>query len=123
MLLAPSVVLSNTANTPPNAPQSPQTIVYEEAIANGLNPKTFFAIATCESQMREFDKDGNVLRGMVNPHDIGLFQISETYWLDVSNKLGYDIYTVTGNIEMAIYIQKNYGTEPWKASESCWGQV
>lgn len=77
-------------------------------------------IARCESHLRQFDSKGNVLKGIVNPKDKGVFQISETYWLDVSNQLDYNIYAVNGNIQMARYIYDTQGTKPWNASKGCW---
>ena len=78
-------------------------------------------VARCESGFRQYDKDGYVLRGTVNQKDVGLFQINEKYWLDASLKLGYDIYSIDGNIEMAKYIFDTQGIEAWSASEPCWG--
>lgn len=75
----------------------------------------------CESGLRQFDRNGKVLRGKINNHDIGLFQISETYWLDTASKLGYNIYTLSDNIKMAKYIYENQGIEAWKPSQYCWG--
>jgi hypothetical protein len=77
-------------------------------------------IAWCESENRQFNKDGSVYRGEINPKDIGTYQISETYWLDISNQLGYNIYTEEGNKQMALYIYEKYGTQPWSASKHCW---
>ncbi len=79
-------------------------------------------VAACESQFRQFNEDGDVLHGIVNPKDIGIFQINEKYWLDKSIELGYDIYTIEGNINMAKYI---YQVQPtaWYLSEFCWSPV
>ena len=77
-------------------------------------------VAKCESGWRQFNKEGSVLRGKVNNKDVGYFQINETYHLDTSIRLGYDIYTLIGNILYAKYLLDTYGLKPWKASESCW---
>ena len=79
-----------------------------------------YRIVGCESKFRQFTKSGAVLRGALNRHDIGLFQINETYHLDTSRKLGYDIYTLDGNIGYAKYLFKHYGTKPWGWSSKCW---
>ena len=78
-------------------------------------------IALAESGFRQFQEDGGVLRGTINSKDIGIFQISETYWLEKSLKLGYDIYTTRGNTDMAIWIFNNYGTQPLFWSKHIWG--
>ncbi len=79
-------------------------------------------IAFCESRTGQFDKDGNVVRGKVNPKDVGKFQINEYYWLEKSIELGYNIYTEKGNIKMALWIYESRGLSPWNASKPCWGK-
>jgi hypothetical protein len=77
-------------------------------------------IAKCESQNRQFDKNGEVLRGVQNPLDRGLFQINEYYHLEASKRLGMDIYTLKGNMDYARYLYEQSGTSSWEASEYCW---
>lgn len=75
----------------------------------------------CESDNRQFDENGNVLRGMYKPHDdVGKYQINERIWLKKSIELGYDIYTEQGNTKMALWLYEKYGLLPWKASFNCW---
>jgi hypothetical protein len=78
------------------------------------------AIAECESNFRQFNPDGTVIRGKVNSHDVGVMQINETYWLDKSKSLGNDIYTVEGNAAYAKYLYAKQGTDPWNSSSKCW---
>lgn len=80
---------------------------------------TLKAVAHCESGIRQFDDD-SVLRGRINPLDIGVFQINEPYWLESAEKLGYDIHTIEGNIDMALWLYKNQGLNPWYLSKPCW---
>jgi hypothetical protein len=77
-------------------------------------------IASCESQFRQFDTDGTVLRGKVNPLDRGLFQINEKYHLEASKRLGIDIYTLKGNMAYARHLYEQSGTTPWNWSKECW---
>ena len=84
-------------------------------------PAVMVEIARCESRFRQFNADGSVLRGTVNPKDVGLFQINERYWLKKSKELDYDIYAERGNIEMALWLYKKNGTRDWSASKPCWG--
>ena len=79
------------------------------------------AIAKCESGNRQFNADGSVLRGKVNPQDIGEFQINEKYHLQASIKLGYDIYTQSGNEAYAMYLYRTQGVKPWIHSAPCHG--
>lgn len=80
-------------------------------------------IAGCESHFMQFNPDGSVLRGKVNPKDVGYYQINE-YWNGAdAKKLGYNIYSEAGNIGYALYLYHTQGTKPWNASKSCWGAL
>jgi len=91
--------------------------------------RTYFAdipimvdIARCESRFRQFDADGNVLRGKVNTGDIGLMQINEGYHAETAEKLGIDINTIEGNAAYARWLYDREGTDPWVSSSKCWGK-
>ena len=79
-------------------------------------------IAKCESSFRQFDKNGDVLRGKVNRSDIGLMQVNEYYHGAPAKKLGFDIYTVDGNLAYAKWLYNREGGQPWKSSSPCWGK-
>ncbi len=80
-------------------------------------------IAKCESMFRQFDKNGQVLRGKVDNADVGLMQINERYHLETAEEMGIDIYTVDGNIEYAKYLYSKFGSKPWNASAPCWNHA
>ncbi len=77
-------------------------------------------IARCESQFRQYDENGVVLRGVVISADIGIMQINERFHLDAAETLGYDIKTIEGNLSYAKYLYEKDGTKPWNASKKCW---
>ncbi len=79
-------------------------------------------IAFCESRNIQFDADGKVHRGVVNNKDVGIFQINEKYHLKRAIKKGIDIYSVEGNMEYARILYEESGTQPWSASQPCWGK-
>lgn len=79
-------------------------------------------IAHCESRFRQTDKAGNIFRGEVNHYDVGVMQINELYHLEDSKKLGYDIYTLKGNMAYARYLYEKQGARPWMSSSPCWAQ-
>lgn len=79
-----------------------------------------YKIAKCESSLRQYKSDGSVLTGVVNPHDIGLWQINTDAWSGKAKSLGYDVYTTMGNLAMARYIYRVQGTAPWIFSRDCW---
>ena len=75
-------------------------------------------VCTCESgqgtgKPQHFDvKTGNVLHGKINPKDIGMCQINEKWNGEKATRLGWDIYTLEGNIKMANYLYKTQGLAP-----------
>ncbi len=77
-------------------------------------------VARCESELRQFGKDGKVVKGRVDNADIGLMQINERYHGETAKKMGIDIYTVEGNVAFANYLYGKYGIQPWNASKPCW---
>ncbi len=80
-------------------------------------------IARCESTYKQYEIVDNtikVLRGKMNPADVGLFQINVDNHELTIQRGGYNIYTPKGNIEFAKYLYEKYGTRPWNASKKCW---
>jgi hypothetical protein len=77
-------------------------------------------ISWCESRWRQFDENGRVLRGEVDPRDSGKFQVNTYYHLTDSLKLGLDIFTEAGNEAYAWHLLRTKGTRPWEASRYCW---
>ncbi len=78
-------------------------------------------IAKCESGGRQFDDKGRVIRGIVNPNDVGKYQINLDSWFKKAQELGYDLFTEEGNTKMALYLYSKNGTNDWNASRPCWG--
>ena len=80
-------------------------------------------VARCESGMRQF-KGGEVIKNTANRNgtvDYGVFQINSIH-LPTAQKLGIDIMTLEGNIEMAKVILKSQGLNAWNPSRHCWGK-
>lgn len=78
------------------------------------------SVARCESHFRQFDKSGRVLRGVVNRGDIGVMQINEYYHGEKADELGYDLYTIDGNLAYARFLYEHEGLTPWLSSSKCW---
>lgn len=101
-----------------------QAIVYEAPLPPTLEEKIgdFFLIeiARCESGLRQFDEDGNILRGQINFKDVGLFQINEDWHFKRSVEKKINIHTTDGNIAFAKLLYKEQGSKPWSASKECW---
>lgn len=99
--------------------------LYRETLQNGLQYRDFellVRIAQAESNIRQFAKDGSVLRGRQNPMDVGIFQINEKYHLSDSQKIGYNIYEPEGNIKFAVELYSREGTRPWNWSKGKWSK-
>ena len=79
-------------------------------------------ISKCESTFRQFGSNGKVIRGMVNSDDIGLMQINKYYHEEDAVKLGFDIYTIDGNLQYAKWLYGKYGSDPWVHSSKCWNK-
>lgn len=86
-------------------------------------------VCACESTGRwngtptQYDKNGNVLHGKVNPNDIGMCQINmeaRNGHLAQTKKMGLDVYTEAGNIAYANYLYKMNGLKDWGWSKHCW---
>lgn len=97
-------------------PESPPA-VEESAI-----PEIMAKIAECESQSRQFNENGKVLKGGYNHHDIGKYQINDLYWGDFAKELGLNIYSEKDNEVLALAIYEKYGTDPWNSSKKCWSK-
>jgi hypothetical protein len=80
-------------------------------------------VAYCESKFTQYNRDGSVLRGRVNPADVGVMQINEKYHAVTAVRLGYNIYSLEGNMAYARYLYENYGTDPWVHSSKCWNKI
>jgi hypothetical protein len=77
-------------------------------------------VAYCESTMRQYGKDGQPIRGRVNPADVGVMQINETVHAAAAAKMGLDLETLDGNLAYARYLYRTQGTAPWIYSKPCW---
>ncbi len=80
-------------------------------------------VASCESQFRQVDTNGEVLRGKANQFDVGVMQINEKYHLDRAEEAGINIYSLAGNMAYARALYNESGTAPWSASQPCWSKL
>ena len=77
------------------------------------------AIAECESQFKQYDKRGDVVK---NPNStaIGIFQIMSSIHREPAKDMGLDIASIEGNLAYARQLYEEKGTQPWNASKACW---
>jgi hypothetical protein len=111
------------AQMPPLPTPMPQVQTVKEYVEEYFADEPILAaVASCESQMRQFGADGQVIK---NPHSsaVGLFQImSSIHSSFADEKLGLDIYTLQGNAAYARYLYDTQGLKPWEASKKCWSK-
>ena len=100
--------------------QAPRSDTPESPAHADAVPLVLRKIAFCESSDRHFDEEGDVIRGKVNPDDIGRYQINIVMWGKDAKKLGHDIFSEAGNLQMALYLYEKQGTKPWHWSRKCW---
>lgn len=112
---------TGSASTQRDVDLSMSDRITRAAKSTGVDASLARKIAYCESSLRQFDsKTGEVVRGVRNPSDIGLFQINEKYHLERSRGLGFDFHTTEGNIAYAMYLLKQDGSRHWNWSRPCW---
>jgi len=93
----------------------------EEAVVDHFpDAKVMVAVAECESTFRHWDADGEVLKNEQGSSATGVFQIMASYHAEPASNLGWDIYTLEGNIAYADHLYRTQGLKPWAASKHCW---
>jgi len=80
-------------------------------------------VARCESQFRQTRADGSVLRGRVDPRDVGVMQINTGYHGDRAAQLGFNLENIYDNMAYARDLYQRQGTQPWRASAPCWSRT
>lgn len=114
---------------------NPKTVVEtQEVVVDTITP-VLKRIAQAESMNSHYCTDtlikarmcaaGEKGQVLFNPNkngtvDVGRYQINTYYWGEEATQLGLDVTKEKDNEKMAIWIYKNYGTEPWTASARNW---
>jgi len=91
-------------------------LLYREVQKQNLTFRGFLSlkrIIQAESNWRQFDKNGDVLRGQKNFQDIGLCQINEKYHIQEAEALKTNIYTPEGNIAYCVALFAKESGKPW----------
>jgi len=123
-VLPESIEIKETLPTEAKKTAPERNITVEEYVRNYFSDiPVMVEIARCESHFRQYDKDGDVLRGEKNSLDRGVMQINEYYHNETSDRLGYDILTLEGNTSYARALFEKYGVKPWISSYPCWGKT
>lgn len=113
-------IISESKPTPPKVEKKASILAEKEVRTYFEDIPELVEVARCESRFRHTDKEGNIFRGIVNNMDVGIMQINEHYHLEDSKELGFDIYTLRGNMAYARYLYEREGITPWSSSHPCW---
>lgn len=76
-------------------------------------------IAKCESGGSHY-KNGQVV--INKTQDIGKYQINVPIWGKKATEMGLNLAIEKDNETFALYLYKNFGTEPWVHSKTCWNK-
>lgn len=124
--ISPEVVVKTITTEPPAEVIVEPSVESEPELIDELVNDVFgedaplmLKVAKCESSLTH-SKDGEVIRGLVDNKDSGLFQINKRYHLKQAEKLGLDIDKLEHNIIYAKLLYDKEGLAPWSASKSCW---
>lgn len=79
-------------------------------------------IAGCESQYRQFNSEGDILKGEKNKYDRGVMQINILYHAETAESLGLDLDNIDDNVAYARYLYEKQGAKPWISSSACWAK-
>lgn len=72
-------------------------------------------VSRLESHWKQYNDDGTVLHGIVDPKDTGVMQINTDHWGAMAERRGLDINRITDNVKMARYIYDTQGITAWVA--------
>ena len=121
MVFCTNSVLADTSNYPDtdyNASSTPESI--REYVFNTLSEAKFdrtddfMSVIDCESRFRQYNVSGGVL---ISPTtDKGIMQINKLWWKE-ADRLGYDIDTVEGNLQMGLHIYQTMGISAWVCAD------
>lgn len=102
-------------------PTADQPITLETYVREYFKTAPLLAeIAKCESRFTHLGKSGKILRGELTAEDVGVMQINEFYHDKRAEKLGFNLYTLDGNLAYAKWLYAKEGTVPWASSGKCW---
>ncbi|MEK7102984.1 MAG: peptidoglycan-binding protein [Patescibacteria group bacterium] len=101
---------SANADTPPSIPDNKGVkSAIQELFADAPQ---MISIAQCESGFRQYTAKGTTFTGSGGQY-VGVFQISKGHTSN-AKKMGFDIYTLEGNLGFAKYLYNKQGVQPWR---------
>lgn len=79
-------------------------------------------VARCESGGKQFAANGRPLMGGGGGRYVGMFQFAPVH-IARARRMGFDIYTESGNVGYAHALYREFGLRPWEASRHCWSRA
>ena len=117
------LVVLGLATTVSAAPQTIEYVKEPETIVE-LHP-ALKRVCACES-VGNPDREpvhsinGEVIRGKINPQDIGICQINLYYHEAAAMSQGLNLFIEEDNITYANGLYEREGLRPWNPSRHCW---
>lgn len=99
--------------------QSSETLsqaVHRLALKYNQDETLINRLIECESGGKQSARNYNTVVGV----DVGVFQINTFFHQSRAESLGYNIYTLEGNLAYGFVLLKEQGTTPWNWSKFCW---
>jgi hypothetical protein len=99
-------------------------LLLEEVLKSGKSYRDFVIlreIAYAETNFNHY-KNGEVIRGVYNKYDLGLFQVNELYHKEKAQEMNLRLESPEGNIKYAVWLYTHKGTSPWKWSKHKWSK-
>lgn len=102
--------------------KSPLVVHAEKIVEVEIEAPVMARIAKCESSGMHKRNGQVVFNANTNGSvDIGYYQIN-SIWSKKATELGYDLTNEADNKAFAMWLYKNFGTEPWYSTEKCWNR-
>lgn len=118
--LAFNIETTQAVTTPSGTAESSPIVDHPKELEKNVERIWALAeIARCESGDRHYDSSGEVIRGKVNPQDIGRYQINLRYHQKTAEAMGLDLFNEKDNEAYAEYLYSKQGAQPWSASNNC----
>src|ERR1700733_9568602 len=105
LALALSAVVTPVSATPAAPAPMPQAQSVQQYVESYFAAEpVMIAIAQCESNFRQFNKNGEVLKNSEGSSAVGVFQIMSSVHDSTADTMGLDLETLEGNVAYAQHL-------------------
>ena len=86
-----------------------QQIIEDKHVGFAEMPLALQKVALCESSGKQH-YNNKIVKGLAG--EVGIMQIHPVHFLR-AKKMGYDLYSATGNMAYAVWLYQQEGLRPW----------